>query len=106
MKQMLFSAILALLIPLGLVGIVAFLIAQAAGLSWNLSTMLIAVALGLLVLAGVFYVIGFVYAPGLVFFQSYTLQFFGSRYPPLAGRMFPAEPPPASAPPPAEPSPA
>ncbi len=101
-----FSAILALLIPLGLVGIVAFLIAQAAGLSWNLSTMLIAVALGLLVLAGVFYVIGFVYAPGLVFFQSYTLQFFGSRYPPLAGRMFPAEPPPASAPPPAEPSPA
>lgn len=101
-------AILVLLIPLGILGVMAYLIVHAAGFSWSVSTVLVAIALGLLALASVFYVIGFVYAPGLVFFQSYTLQFLGSRYPPLGNRLFPAaEPPPAGeTPPPAEPLPA
>ena len=101
-------AILALLIPLGILGVVAYLIAHAAGLSWSVSTVLFAVALGLLALAAVFYVIGFVYAPGLVFFQSYTLQFLGSRYAPLGSRLLPAAEPPSAGetPPPAEPLPA
>ncbi|MBI3669257.1 MAG: hypothetical protein HY237_05700 [Acidobacteria bacterium] len=100
-------ALLVLLIPLGLIGLAVFFIAKAAGLTWTLSTILLAVALGLLTLAGLFYVIGFVYAPGLVFFQSYALNFFGSCYAALGARVFPAsEPPPPAAPsPPREPAP-
>jgi hypothetical protein len=100
-------ALLVLLIPLGLIGVLLFFLAKAAGLTWTLSTILLVAALGLLALAAMLYVIGFLYAPGLVFFQSYTLHFFGARYTALAARMFPApeSPPPPSPTPPPEPVP-
>jgi hypothetical protein len=101
--------ILILLIPLGLLGVIGFLIGRSAGVSWdNTSVVLLLAALALLALAGLLYVVGFVYAPGLVFFQSYTLEFFGPRYGPLGSKMFPPSPP--TMPPteaiPGEPSPA
>ena len=97
--------ILVLLIPLGLLGVIGFLIGRGAGVSWdNTSVVLLLAAFGLLALAGVLYVVGFVYAPGLVFFQSYTLEFFASRYGPLGNRMFPPSPP-APVTPPIEPPP-
>ncbi len=96
--------ILLLMIPLGLVGVTGFLIiGRGAGLTWSLPTTLLVGAFGILVLVEIFYVIGFVYAPGLVFFQSYSLEFFGSRYAPLRTKLFPVSEPHA---PPAEPSPA
>lgn len=86
--------ILALLIPLGLLGVIGFLVGKSAGVTWdNTSVVLLLAAFALLALAGLLYVVGFVYAPGLVFFQSYTLEFFASRYGPLGIKMFPASPP-------------
>ena len=81
--------ILILLIPLGVVGLVGYFLGSAAGFSWDLSTELLVSGLGLLAFAGVLYVVGFVYAPGLVFFQSYTVEFFGPRYAPLGSRLLP-----------------
>lgn len=86
--------ILALLIPLGLLGVIGFLIGKSTGVIWdNPSVVLLLAAFALLVLAGLLYVVGFVYAPGLVFFQSYTLEFFAPRYGPLGSKMFSASPP-------------
>jgi hypothetical protein len=85
--------ILILLIPLGLLGLAGYFIGKGAGFTWDISTELLLAALGLLVLAGILYVVGFVYAPGLVFFQSYTLEFFAPRYGPLGSKMSPASAP-------------
>ena len=99
--------ILILLIPLGLLGVIGFLIGRSAGVGWdNSSVVLLLAGFALLALAGLLYVVGFVYAPGLVFFQSYTLEFFAPRYGPLGSKMFPASPPmtpPAPPIPPGEP---
>jgi hypothetical protein len=86
--------ILILLFPLGLLGVIGFVIGRSAGVSSdNTSVVLLLAAFALLALAGVLYVVGFVYAPGLVFFQSYTLEFFAPRYGPLGSKMFPARSP-------------
>jgi hypothetical protein len=103
--------IVILLIPLSLLGLAGYFIGKAAGFGWDLSTELLLGALGLLIVAGILYVIGFLYAPGLVFFQSYTLEFFAPRYGPLGSKMFPPSPPTPPSPPrgplrPREPSPA
>ena len=92
-------AVLFLLIPILIVGLFGLMIGKMA--DWNISVVLLLVALGLLALAAILFVMGFVYAPGLVFFQSYALEFFGSRYEPLRVRLFAGPPPPVppSAPP-------
>jgi len=102
--------ILALLIPLAMLGIVGFFIGKGAGMTWDVSAILLVAGLGMLAIAGILYVMGFVYAPGLVFFQSYTLEFFGARYEPLARKMFtpqaPVTPTPSAEPwPPPAPTP-
>jgi hypothetical protein len=98
--------ILILLIPLGVVGLAGYFLGQAAGFSWDVSTELLVTGLGLLAFAGILYVVGFVYAPGLVFFQSYTVEFFGPRYAPLGSKLLPPVPPtgPAGPTPPIPPS--
>lgn len=88
--------ILISLIPLGIVGAGAYLAASALGLTWNISTILLAVAGGLLGLAALLYVMAMVYSPGLVFFQAYAIHFFGARYQRLGGLLNP--PPPAALP--------
>jgi hypothetical protein len=86
--------VLILLFPLALLGVIGFLIGRSAGVSWdNTSVVLLLAAFALLALAGLLCAVGFVYAPGLVFFQSYTLEFFAPRYGPLGSRMFPPSPP-------------
>ena len=97
---------LILLIPLVLLGVIGFLIGRGAGVTWdNPSVVLLLAAFALLALAGVLYVVGFVYTPGLVFFQSYTLEFFAPRYGPLGSRLFPSSPPPTLLTPPTAPTP-
>ena len=93
--------ILVLLIPLGLLGLAGYLIGSGLGITWNISTELLVAAVGLLAIAGILYVVGFVYAPALVFFQSYTVEFFAPRYGPLGSKIPPASLPgtPASMPP-------
>ena len=60
------------------------------------------VVLGTVALSAILYAIAFVSAPAMVFFQAYTLNFFGSRYAPLGALMAPSPPvPPVASPAPA-----
>ncbi len=86
-------ALLVLLIPLFLVGLVVGVGGAAAGLTWNVVTITAAVVAGGIALALVLYVMGFVTTPSAVFFQSYALHFFGGRYPALGERLHPPAPP-------------
>lgn len=95
---------LALLVPLAIAGLAIFIIGKLAGLSWNPFTIGAAILLGVVVLAGLLFVVAFVSAPAMVFLQSYTLHFFGSRYAALGALVF-RTPPAASGPPTPVPSP-
>ena len=90
-------ALLVLLIPLAILGVIVFIAAQAASLTWNLGTIAVALLAGVGVLAGLFFLMGFIYVPGLVFFQAYPLYFFAGRFPALAAVLSP--PPPETSPP-------
>lgn len=72
--------LLILLTPLVLVGVVVGVAAAAAGLTWNAFTITAVVLVGLVGLAGLLFVMGFIYVPSAVFFQAYTLHYYGSRY--------------------------
>jgi hypothetical protein len=96
-----FVTLLGILIPLAIGGGVLFLIWKLASLTWNVATISVAVALGGAILMGLIYLIAFISAPLMVFFQSYTLHFFSSRYPRLGELMFPALPTPPAPPTPA-----
>ena len=98
--------ILILLIPLALLGVMGYLIGRSAGVSWdNISVILLLMAFALLAFAGLLYVVGFVYTPGLVFFQAYTLEFFAPRYGPLGRKLLPTNPPRSRLGPPVVPNP-
>ena len=73
--------LLVLFVVLGVAGVALVFGGKAAGLEWTLSTILIAVGLGMLALGGLLYIISFVSSPAVVFFQSYALHFLGGRYP-------------------------
>jgi hypothetical protein len=88
-------ALVMMLIPMGILGLAVYFLAKAAGLTWTLTTMSLVVILGGAVVFLIFYVIAFISAPAMVFFQSYTLHFFGSRYPALGAIVFPPPPPPS-----------
>jgi hypothetical protein len=97
-------ALLVSLIPLGLVGVVVWLLVSSLGLSWNLYTVGLAVMGFIVALGAVLWVVSFVYVPGLVFFQAYALRFLGSRHAGLDAVLNPPAPeavPPAPAAPPA-----
>lgn len=96
-------AMLLLLIPLGMVGVAIYLTGQALHLGWNLLTIAIAVLLGAVAFHLVLGLMAFISVPPMVFFQSYVLHFFGSRYARLGEIVFP--PPPPSPPPPLEATP-
>jgi hypothetical protein len=91
-----FIVVLVLLIPVGGFGVVAVLIGKTAGLTWNLYTITLAVVVGCIVLAILFYIIALISVPTIVFFPAYSIYFFASRYPALDALLHP--PPPAAAP--------
>lgn len=103
------AVLIVLLIPILLIGLVAVLLGQAAGLTWNPVTITIAVFIGGLLAGGLLFVMAMISVPVAVFFQAYSLYFLGSRYPNLGDKLrYPAKPlpAPASAPPVAAPLPA
>lgn len=89
-----FIALLILLIPVGGLGAVAVITGKAAGLTWDLYTISLAVIVGCCVVVALIYIIGLVSVPVIVFFPSYAIYFFASRYPALAAVLYPAPPPP------------
>ena len=79
--------LVAVAIPLIVVGVVLFLVAKAAGLGWNPATFSVVVLLGGTVLTGLFYLLALVSTPAMVFFEAYALNYFGGRYAPLGAIM-------------------
>ena len=98
-----FLVLLIVLVPLVIAGIAIGVIAAALGLTWNPLTIALTVLVGAVVLFGLFWVVALVSVPAVVFFQSYTLYFFGARYARLGALLAPPPPP---APPATVPAPA
>ncbi len=96
--------ILLFLIPVGGFGAVAVIAGMAAGLTWNLYTITLAVVAGCLGILLILYAISLISVPAVVFFPAYSIYFFASRYPALDALLHPA-PPPMIPPPPSEPPP-
>ncbi|PYV18912.1 MAG: hypothetical protein DMG21_03355 [Acidobacteria bacterium] len=100
------AALIVLLIPILLMGLVVVLLGQAGGLTWNLLTIALAVLAGGVVAGGLLFVMAMLSVPVAVFFQAYALYFLGSPYPKLGEKMTiraktspsPGNLPPASAP--------
>jgi hypothetical protein len=88
-----FIVVLIALIPIAVLGVAGYFIGKGANFSWDISAVLLVAAAALLAIAGILFLMGFVYAPGLIFFQSYTVVFFASRYSPLGNRIYPPVPP-------------
>ncbi len=91
--------------------VVAVFAGKAAGLGWSVTTVSLAVIVGTVLLAVLFYLIAVVSVPATVFFPAYAIYFFASRYPTLDAILHPAPPPAPSQPvispenPPPEPPP-
>ena len=72
-------AIVLMMIPAGVIGIVVVLAGKAAGLTWTLYTIswgIVAVCIGFLIMM---YVVSFVSVPGIVFFPGVFALFFRCR---------------------------
>jgi hypothetical protein len=87
---------LIIVIPTVLLGIVAAVAGKSAGLTWNASTITLAVVVGSILLAGFLYVIAMISVPVIVFFPAYSIYFFAARYPALSAALYPAPPSPAT----------
>jgi len=85
--------LLILAIPLAILGILGVAAAAALGITWNPLTIVLAVLVGAAVLFGLLWVMAMIMVPAVVFFQSYTLLFFGSRYARLGAMLAPPAPP-------------
>jgi hypothetical protein len=83
-------AILILLIPVGGLGAFIALGAKAAGMSWSVYTITLAVAAAGVILAILLFVVSLISVPTVVFFPAYSIYFFASRYPALASLIWPA----------------
>jgi hypothetical protein len=92
------------IIPVGGVGVVAIIAGMAAGLTWNLYTITLAVVAGAIVVFSLLYLMSVISVPAVVFFPAYSIYFFASRYPALDALLHPA-PPLVTPPPPPEPPP-
>jgi hypothetical protein len=97
--------ILLFLIPIGGLSAVAVIGGMAAGLTWNLYTITLAVVAGTVAIFTLLYVVSLISVPAVVFFPAYSIYFFASRYPALGALLHPAPPPAMPPPPPADPPP-
>ena len=101
-----FMVVFMLIIAIGLAGVAIFFIAKGAGATWNPLTISLAVVAGGAVILLLVSVTAVISTPAMVFFQAYSIHFFGSRYPALGNLLSPPSPPPAAIPPAPEPLPA
>lgn len=86
-------AMLMLLIPLGGAGLIAVLYGKAAGWTWNLHTIVLAVVVGSIALVILIFATALLAVPIVVFFPAYSIYFFAPRYAQLAALLWPAPPP-------------
>jgi hypothetical protein len=94
-------AMLILLIPLGGAGLVAVLSAKAAGWTWNVHTIALAVVVGAIALVILLFAAALIAVPIVVFFPAYSIYFFAPRYAQVATLLWPQQPPQSQPSPPA-----
>ncbi len=92
--------VLMFIIPVLIAGAIVFVVAMLAGATWNAVTISLAVGAGVVVVLALVFLLAMVSAPAMVFFQAYTLHFYGGRYPALGSELAktPPVPPPAAPP--------
>lgn len=90
--------VLIVLIPTGGLGILAVFGGKAAGLTWNLYTISIAIIVGCILFAVILYIVSLISVPVTVFFPAYALYFFAARYAPLDALLHPSPQAPAAFP--------
>jgi len=78
--------------------ILAVLTGKAAGLTWNAYTITLAVVVGCILFAILFYLISLISVPAIVFFPAYSIYFFAGRYPQLSAVLYRAAPAPSVSP--------
>ena len=88
------TAILGVIIAIPSIGLglLALLTGKAEGLTWNVSTITLAVVVGCLLLGAFLYLVSLLSVPVIVFFPAYSMYFFAARYPQLAAVLYPAVP--------------
>jgi hypothetical protein len=91
--------IFVLLVPVGALGVAVVLAGKAAGLSWNLYTITLAVVVGCILVAAILYLFALISVPAIVFFPAYSIYFFAARYPALSAALYPRPPAPPETPP-------
>jgi hypothetical protein len=97
-----FMVLLVLLIPVGGLGAITVLTGHAAGLTWNVLTITLAIIAGCILLLAFLYCAALISVPAIVFFPAYSIHFFAGRYPLLGNLIYPPAPPaPPVIPPPA-----
>jgi hypothetical protein len=101
-----FLVIFVMVIGAGLAGVAIFLVAKGAGITWNPLTIGLTIVAGGAVLLLLLAVTTLISTPAMVFFQAYSIHFFGSRYPVLETAMSPPDASPPALPPSAVPEPA
>ncbi len=89
--------LLLLLVPIAGVGITAAGAGMAAGWTWNLHTIALAVVFGCVVFSVFIFAFSLLSVPASVFFPAYSIYFLASRYSPLASVLWP-QPPASDAP--------
>jgi len=92
------------ILPFGVVAIVAGIAGKGMGLAWNAFTITAAIVAGTILICVLMYVIALACVPIAVFFPAYAMYFLAERYPALHARLYPSYPPPQ--PPPLVPVPA
>ena len=85
-------SILAFIPALIIIGPSALLVIAgiAAGLTWSVATVSLAIIFGTIALFVLLYVIALVATPATVFFPAYAMYFFAARYPNLQALVYPA----------------
>jgi hypothetical protein len=90
--------LLVLLVPIGGAAFAAVLVAKAAGWTWTVYTITLAVILGTIALTILVSAGALVSVPVVVFFVAYSIYFFAPRYAQLASLMWPPPPAPVALP--------
>jgi hypothetical protein len=81
-----------LLIPIGGLAVGAVLGGKAAGLTWSVYTITLAVVAACIAVAVLVFALALISVPVIVFFPAYSIYFFAPRYAPLASLLWPQPP--------------
>jgi hypothetical protein len=75
------AVLMLVVLPFGGLGAIVVLAGKAAGMSWDIFTISIAVVAGCIAVAIILYLVCLISVPVVVFFPAYSIYFFASRYP-------------------------